>query len=517
MFKSFWLAAAISLAAIGLLAWAFVATSARDSATGDSTSADGSRAKDEPLVVYCAAGVKPPVEAAVNDYRKAYATRVELAFGGSGDLLSRMSVARSGDLFVAADTDYIEIGRAKGLIAESLPLATQTAVLAVPKGNPRGIKSIESLVAPDLRIALANPDAAAVGKEAKSILEQTGLWEQVRRAVETRGVFKPTVTDLANDLKLGAVDVAIVWDATVRQYAELEAIEINHELHSPQTVTIGVLRSSRQPARALHLARYLAARDAGLVAFEREGYKVVKGDRWQNRPALTLYIGGVLRPAVEQTIEEFRRREGVEVNTVYNGCGILVGQMKSGGLPDAYFACDRSFMAHVADVFYDPLDISRTSMVIAVTKGNPHGIGGLNDLQKAGLRIGVCNPQQSALGALTERMLRETGSLERVMENVVSQVPTADLLVAQLRAGGLDAAIVYQANYARVKDHLDAVSLGTAAAVAVQPVAVCTQSPYANLASRLVEALRTAASQKRFLASGFEWVGADRPVLLGSP
>ena len=42
--------------------------------------------------------------------------------------------------------------------------------------------------------------------------------------VDARGVYKPTVPDLANDLKIGTVDVAILFDATVRQYPELEAI-----------------------------------------------------------------------------------------------------------------------------------------------------------------------------------------------------------------------------------------------------------------------------------------------------
>jgi len=37
-------------------------------------------------------------------------------------------------------------------------------------------------------------------------------------------VFKPTVNDLANDVKIGTVDAAIVWDATVKQYAEMVAV-----------------------------------------------------------------------------------------------------------------------------------------------------------------------------------------------------------------------------------------------------------------------------------------------------
>lgn len=35
------------------------------------------------------------------------------------------------------------------------------------------------------------------------------------------------------------------------------------------------------------------------------------------------------RRAIEKVIEEFQEREGVVVNTEYNGCGTLTSQMKA--------------------------------------------------------------------------------------------------------------------------------------------------------------------------------------------
>ena len=34
----------------------------------------------------------------------------------------------------------------------------------------------------------------------------------------------------------------------------------------------------------------------------------------------------MLRPAIEETVTEFEKREGVRVSRVYNGCGILATQ-----------------------------------------------------------------------------------------------------------------------------------------------------------------------------------------------
>jgi ABC-type molybdate transport system substrate-binding protein len=544
MKNSFWLAAGVTLLVMIGSIVAFRASTVQQEGNRPSES-------DEPLVMYCAAGIMPPVQAAVKQYEQEYGVKVQLDPGGSGDLLARIDTARRGDLYLAADDGYIEIARQKGLAAESLPLARLRVVIGVPRGNPKQIASLESLLEGELRIGFANPDAAAVGKISRTILQRAGLWEPMKQAIETRGVFKPTVTDLANDLKLGAVDAALVWDATVNQYPELEAVAIDDAVDEPQDITVGVLSFCRQPTRALHFARYLAARDKGLVHFKQNFYEPVAGDKWADRPELTLFIGGMLRPAVEQTLEEFKAREGVDVRTEYNGCGILVASMKTtqqqgGRLPDAYFACDTSFMTQVAEVFPGAKDMSRTKMVICVQKGNPHEIRELADLGKPNLQVGVCNAEQSALGALTKTLLETTGTYESVMKNVVVQVPTADLLVAQLRAGGLDAAIVYEVNYrnslrqaeaeklarsgirensasAEGEDpapsagtQIEAIEIAHPRTTAVQPLGVWKDSDNKHLVGRLIAALRAAEAKQRFTTRGFAWL-ADEPAGAGSP
>ena len=76
-------------------------------------------------------------------------------------------------------------------------------------------------------------------------------------------------------------------------------------------------------------------------------------------------------------LQPLEQREGVVVNTVYNGCGILTAQMRTildqqqgSGFPDTYMACDRYYLESVKDWFQDDVDISDTSVVIAVPKGN---------------------------------------------------------------------------------------------------------------------------------------------------
>ncbi len=218
------------------------------------------------------------------------------------------------------------------------------------------------------------------------------------------------------------------------------------------------------------------------------------------------FSGGVNRIAIQDTIERFEEREGCKVNTIYNGCGILVGQMKTGEIPDAYFACDVSFMTEVGDMFMDITDVSQTDMVILVQKGSPKDIHSLEDLSQLGLRLGVANEQQSALGALTKRLLQEMDLYDSVYKNVRSQTPTADLLVNQILTGSLDAVIVYEANTSQVRDKLELIRIGHPSAQAIQSYAVAKESKHKHLMNRLFKAIRSAESEKQFQPAGFRWL-----------
>lgn len=453
---------------------------------------------EAPLLVYCAAGLRPAVEAAA----KAYDREVQLQYGGSQTLLANAELTRQGDLYIPADESYLALARGKGLTVESMPLARMRPVVAVPKGNPKAVRSLADLMRPEIRVAQANPDAAAIGKLVRAALDAKGAWAALQAKTL---VFKPTVNEVANDLKLGTADAGFLWDATVKQYPELEALELPELAGLQSQIPVAVLKTAARPAAALRFARFLSAKDRGLKEFERFGYRPVDGDPWEEQPTLLVYAGAMLRPAIEQTIAAFERREGCTVTRVYNGCGILVAQMKAGENPDLYFACDPSFMEQVQDRFSTPKDVSLNQLVILVPKGNPHKIRALQDLARPGLKLGVGHEKQCALGQLTQTTLIQSKIHAQVMKNVVVQTPTGDMLVNQLRAGSLDAVIAYVSNAVSAADVLEALPLDIPCAIAAQPVAIARGSAHTQLARRLQSALESAESRARFEAEGFRW------------
>lgn len=487
-----WLAFLGSAALLGVL----VALLARSQATP----APGK----EPLLVYCGAGLRLPVESAARAYEQATGVQVQLQFGPSQTLLASIEASKKGDLYLPGDDAFLKLAREKGLLEDSIPLARMRPVLAFRKGSPKAAKTLEELLAGDAKIAMANPEAAAVGKVVREALAKGGAWERLQKRV---AVTKPTVNEVANDLKLGTVDAGFVWDATVAQYPELVAVELAELSGSRALVSAGVLKTAGSPPGAFRFARWLAARDRGQADFSKAGFEVVGGDAWSDEPKVLIYAGAMLRPAIAPTIAAFERREGVRVNAVFDGCGILVAAMKTKERPDLYFACDESFMKEVQDLFGPAQPVSINQLVILTPKGNPHGIKDLNGLGKPGLRVGVGHEKQCALGALTKETLIQSKQYDRVRANVKVEAPTGDLLVNSLLTGSLDAVIAYVSNAAASGDKLEGIAVDIPCALAVQPVAVGKDSPRAQMAGRLLESFRSEESRQRFLSEGFRWKG----------
>ena len=460
------------------------------------------------LTVYCAAGLKQPVEAIAAKYRAEFGVEVQLQYGPTGALISNLRVAKRGDLFIAADDGSVADARKYELVREVLPLVRQHPVIAVRAGNPKNIRTLADLLRDDVKLALTNPDAASISRVSKAALGDT--WAKLAARAT---VMKPTVTEIAADLSLGAVDAAILWDATVPQFKGLVAVEVPELKDRVENASAAVLAFCPQPAAALKFARYLAAPEKGGAVFQSHGFHLADGDKWAEKPELILYSGGVNRLAIEKLLKQFADREGVNVTTVFNGCGVLCATMKtmdsatSPRFPDAYYACDLCFVPPVAAQFPEAFLLTETEIGIVVRKGNPKNVKTLADLAQPGLKLGLCNAEQSTLGFMTRGMLKQTGLLDSVRKNVVVEVPTADFLINQMRAGGLEAAVVYRVNAAPQAEHLEFFPIKHEGAKAIQPFAVRERSPNRQLARRLLDLLK--ANRGEFEAAGFQWRGNE--------
>jgi len=228
------------------------------------------------LEVFCAAGLRKPVQAVALQYEAEYGVKVHLNYGGSGQLYGSIKL-RGGDLYIPADWSYIDSGVSEGVIAESVPLSYLTAGMVVQQGNPRGVRDLQDLKRSDVKVAIA-VQSAAVGRFTHEVLADV----RVLKRIESNRLSKfPTVNEVAAQVKLGAVDVGIIWNGLMSQYDELEFIRVPEFDAQPKLAAVGVISSGEQRARSLHFAHYLAARDKGGMIFQMYGYEMKEGFYWK--------------------------------------------------------------------------------------------------------------------------------------------------------------------------------------------------------------------------------------------
>lgn len=222
-----------------------------------------------PLVMLTAASLRPVAERVAADFEQARGVPVELRFGGSEELVTQLKLTRDlapADVFLPADSSYLDAAGPHAAV--SPPLTTMVAVALTPPD--RVPASFAALASPGVRLGIASPETAAIGKLTKAWLTPSRQWDELsgRLAVTT-----DTVTQSANAVKLGALDAAIVWDATARQFAPgLVGTPLPELAGIRAEVRAAAIMESRQPVEAATLLQFLADPAGGGRAFAAEGF-----------------------------------------------------------------------------------------------------------------------------------------------------------------------------------------------------------------------------------------------------
>lgn len=167
--------------------------------------------RPKPLVVHCAAVMRSPVQAIASQYQQETGTPIELQFGGSNTLLAQIKIGRIGDIYIPADASYIDQARAMELVASDRSLTQIWPVILVRPGY--SVDGVDDLLASGARIAIADPEAAAIGRTVKRIFQSEGRWETLKTRIRNNGVTMPTVSAVAGAVQIGSVDVGIVWNS----------------------------------------------------------------------------------------------------------------------------------------------------------------------------------------------------------------------------------------------------------------------------------------------------------------
>lgn len=229
----------------------------------------GSQTKE--LLLYCAAGIRPPVDELVEAFRRDYGVRIAVDYAGSEVLLSTIRLSRRGDLYMPGDRHYMEQAVREKMILSYRPVCYWVPTILVQKGNPKNILGLEDLFRADIKLGLGDPNACAIGRVTQQILAKNNIaWGDIKEHVAYQSL---TVNELGMQIQAQALDAVIVWDAIAQYYSQYgDQIPIASEKNVTSTVDTGVLTFTKQKELAEKFVDF-ATGESGRAIFEKYHYR----------------------------------------------------------------------------------------------------------------------------------------------------------------------------------------------------------------------------------------------------
>jgi molybdate transport system substrate-binding protein len=225
------------------------------------------------LLVFAAASLKGALDEVAESYRQSTGTRVAVSYAASSALARQIERGAPADLFISADTDWMDYLAERGLVAQRDDLWSNEIVViapaaaAAPFGPGRHGAWSERLGAG--RLAMADPAAVPAGKYARAALETLGVWAEVADRLARAENVRAALAFVAR----GEAPLGIVYasDAAAEPAVRTVAL-LPPESHPPIVYPAAVLAGSRHPGAAGFFAA-LASPEVGKV-LERHGFKL---------------------------------------------------------------------------------------------------------------------------------------------------------------------------------------------------------------------------------------------------
>ena len=223
------------------------------------------------LLLYCGAGIRPPVQQMAETFEREHGVKVVTDYAGSEVLLSKIKLARRGDLYMPGDKHYVEQAAAEGMILSQQSVCYFVPTILVRKDNPKNIRGLRDLLSEGLKLGLGDAKACAIGRKTKQIFAKNNIpWEDIEKNVAFQSL---TVNELGMQIQAGSLDAVVVWDAIARYYSEHGTeVPIPVEENVISTVNIGILSFTKDRSMAEKFVEF-AVSERGQDIFKQHNYR----------------------------------------------------------------------------------------------------------------------------------------------------------------------------------------------------------------------------------------------------
>jgi molybdate transport system substrate-binding protein len=242
-------------------------------AAGPGTAAKAAPKKTR-LMAFVGAASKPPALEAKATYEKRHPNvTVDISFGGSGTLLTQITLEKTGDIYMPGSDDYMDKAeKQKAVDAKTRRIvAYLVPVICVQHGNPKKIRSLADMARPGVTVGLAQAGAVCLGDTSDEILRAAGLETEVKKNCLT---YARSCEQTEQLVQLREVDAIIGWDA-FKYWApkEIDIVSIPAKLLPVRNVPAAVIAYAKQPKAAADFIAFLTSKE-GKAIFAKHGYSV---------------------------------------------------------------------------------------------------------------------------------------------------------------------------------------------------------------------------------------------------
>jgi molybdate transport system substrate-binding protein len=212
---------------------------------------------------------------ALSDIAKAYQTKtgtqIKTSFASSSVLAKQIENGIAADIFISADTQWLDYVASKMTITNRRNLLANNLVLIAPKGKGFNIQltnGVNLAGAFEGKLCTGETETVPVGKYAKQALEKLQLWDSIK----TRLVGTEDVRSALAFVEQGECAAGIVYTTDAQNSNKVDTIAIfPSDSHAPIIYPIALISQNEQ---AKDFLNYLTEAEP-IAVFKKYGFKAL--------------------------------------------------------------------------------------------------------------------------------------------------------------------------------------------------------------------------------------------------
>ncbi len=229
-----------------------------------------------PITVFAAASLKNALDDAGKAFTATTGRPVVFSYGASSAIARQIESAAPADVFISADSDWMDYVQKRGLIvvASRRNLLTNHLALIAPADSKIQLRIAKGMplarALGDGRLAVAGPDVPA-GKYGKASLIALGVWDSVAGKLAPAENVRAALQFVAQ----GQTPLGIVYDTDAKVEPKVRIVGLFPDAsHPPIVYPTALVAASKNPQAKDFLAFLRGPRAAAV--FHRYGFIVLR-------------------------------------------------------------------------------------------------------------------------------------------------------------------------------------------------------------------------------------------------